>query len=56
MVAGGTGITLLPAMALPVEAHPQDRVVTLSLERREVCTIGLAWRPSTPAPCHVPRF
>jgi LysR family hydrogen peroxide-inducible transcriptional activator len=48
MVAGGTGVTLLPAMALPVEVHSQDRVVALALERREVRTIGLAWRPSTP--------
>jgi LysR family hydrogen peroxide-inducible transcriptional activator len=48
MVAGGTGVTLLPAMALPTEVHTQDRVVTLNLERREVRTIGLAWRHSTP--------
>jgi LysR family hydrogen peroxide-inducible transcriptional activator len=48
MVAGGTGITLLPSMALPVEVHTRDHVVTLALERREVRTIGLAWRPSTP--------
>jgi LysR family hydrogen peroxide-inducible transcriptional activator len=48
MVASGTGITLLPAMALPAEVHAQDRLVTLPLERRAARTIGLAWRHSTP--------
>jgi LysR family hydrogen peroxide-inducible transcriptional activator len=48
MVASGTGVTLLPAMALPVEVHAQDRVVSLPLERRPARTIGLAWRTSTP--------
>lgn len=48
MVAGGAGVTLLPAMSLPVELHAGDRVVTLPLERRPSRTIGLAWRPSSP--------
>jgi LysR family hydrogen peroxide-inducible transcriptional activator len=48
MVASGSGVTLLPAMSLPVEVHGADRVVTLALERRPSRTIGLAWRPSSP--------
>src|SRR6185503_13186043 len=48
MVATGTGLTLLPAMALPSEIRSQDRVVALPFERRPARTIGLAWRPSTP--------
>jgi len=47
MVAAGSGITLLPAMACPVEVRGSDRVVTLPLERRASRTIGLAWRSST---------
>lgn len=48
MVAGGSGLTLLPAMAVPAEIHPQDRVLTLPLERRPSRTIGLAFRASSP--------
>lgn len=48
MVASGTGITLLPAMAVATEVRTQDRLVTLSLQRRASRTIGLAWRPATP--------
>jgi LysR family hydrogen peroxide-inducible transcriptional activator len=47
MVAGGSGVTLLPAMSLPVEVHAGDRVATLPLERRPSRTIGLAWRASS---------
>src|SRR6185295_7289980 len=47
MVASGTGVTLLPAMAIPTEVRAQDRLVTLPLERRASRTIGLAWRAST---------
>jgi LysR family hydrogen peroxide-inducible transcriptional activator len=47
MVAGGTGLTLLPAMAIPFEIHPRDRVATVPIERQPARTIGLAWRPST---------
>ncbi len=48
MVASGTGVTLLPAMALASEVRGQDRLVALPLERRASRTIGLAWRASTP--------
>jgi len=48
MVASGTGVTLLPAMSVATEVRPQDRLVTLPLERRASRTIGLAWRRSTP--------
>lgn len=48
MVASGTGLTLLPAMAVATEVRAQDRLVTLPLERRASRTIGLAWRASTP--------
>ena len=34
MVASGTGVTLLPAMAVATEVRPQERLVTLPLERR----------------------
>jgi len=48
MVAGGTGVTLLPTMALTVELRPQDGVVTVPFAARQARTIGLVWRPSTP--------
>jgi LysR family hydrogen peroxide-inducible transcriptional activator len=48
MVAGGTGVTLLPAMAVPGEVHAPDRLAIVPLERRSGRTIGLAWRPSSP--------
>lgn len=48
MVASGSGVTLLPGMALASEVHTQDRLVTVPLERRASRTIGLAWRPSNP--------
>ena len=47
MVASGAGITLLPAMSLEHEIHGQDKLATLTLERRPVRTIGLAYRGST---------
>ncbi|MSR63465.1 MAG: LysR family transcriptional regulator [Planctomycetes bacterium] len=47
MVASGTGVTLLPAMAIASEVHAQDRLVTLPLARRASRTIGLVWRAST---------
>jgi len=47
MVASGTGVTLLPTMALAAEVHAQDKVVTLPLARRASRTIGLVWRAST---------
>lgn len=47
MVAGGSGLTLLPVMALATEVRAQDRLATVPLERRASRTIGLAWRPST---------
>jgi LysR family hydrogen peroxide-inducible transcriptional activator len=48
MVAAGTGVTLLPAMALPVEVRPKERIVTVPFERQPARTIGLVWRPTTP--------
>jgi len=48
MVASGTGVTLLPAMAVPTEVRAQEKLVTRPLERRASRTIGLAWRASTP--------
>ncbi len=48
MVASGTGLTLLPVMAVATEVRAQDRLVTRPLERRASRTIGLAWRASTP--------
>jgi LysR family hydrogen peroxide-inducible transcriptional activator len=47
MVASGTGLTLLPAMAVASEVRAQDHLVTLPLERRAARTIGLAFRAST---------
>jgi LysR family hydrogen peroxide-inducible transcriptional activator len=47
MVASGTGVTLLPTMALADEVHARDRLVALPLERRPARTIGLAWRASS---------
>jgi len=48
MIAGGTGVTLLPAMALHAEVHARDRLALVPLERRAGRTIGLAWRATSP--------
>ena len=48
MIAGGIGVTLLPAMAVPVEVHAQDRLALVPLERRTGRTIGFSWRASSP--------
>lgn len=47
MVASGAGVTLLPAMSLAAEVHGTDKLTTLTLERRPVRTIGLAYRSSS---------
>jgi LysR family hydrogen peroxide-inducible transcriptional activator len=47
MVAGGTGITLLPAMAVSQEIQARDRLSAVALERGGR-TIGFAWRRSSP--------
>jgi len=45
MVASGLGVTLLPAMALHVEADPRDELTTIRFAAPEPRrTIGLAWR------------
>lgn len=49
MVAGGAGITLIPAMSIPVEAERVDGLVVRPFRRpAPKRTIGLAWRPSSP--------
>jgi LysR family hydrogen peroxide-inducible transcriptional activator len=47
MVAGGSGVTLLPTIALATELQARDRLVAIPLERRAVRTIGLAFRATT---------
>ncbi len=47
MVAGGIGVTLLPAMAAPVEVRGDDLAVRPFAETPPVRRIGLAWRPSS---------
>jgi len=47
MVAGGTGVTLLPSIALATEVRAQDRLVALPLDSRPARTIGLAWRAAS---------
>jgi LysR family hydrogen peroxide-inducible transcriptional activator len=49
MVAGGTGITLLPAMSVASEVHAQDRLRVLAFAgSKPARTIGLVWRRSSP--------
>ncbi len=49
MVAGGIGITLLPAMSVASEVHVQDRLRVLAFAGASPArTIGLAWRRSSP--------
>lgn len=48
MVASGTGLTLLPSMAVRFEVRAQDKLAVVPLERRPSRSIGLAWRASTP--------
>lgn len=49
MVASGLGVTLLPAMAVHVEADPRDDIATVPFaEPVPHRTIGLAWRRTSP--------
>jgi LysR family hydrogen peroxide-inducible transcriptional activator len=48
MVAAGSGITLLPALALPVEARTRGLVTVPFRKPAPARTIGLAWRPDSP--------
>lgn len=48
MVAGGSGVTLLPELALPVEGQTEG-LIAIPFRKPAPCrTIGLAWRPSSP--------
>ncbi len=48
MVAGGAGITLLPTIALPVEARDDHLAVIPFRKPTPHRTIGLAWRTTSP--------
>ena len=48
MVAAGGGVTLLPALAVPVEAGRADLCVRDFAEPRPHRTIALVWRPRSP--------
>lgn len=49
IVASGSGVTLLPASAAPVEARPGSGVTTRAFRSPEPArTIGLVWRGSSP--------
>jgi LysR family hydrogen peroxide-inducible transcriptional activator len=48
MVANGLGVTLLPELALPFEAH-DPRIALLRFAAPEPCReVGLAWRRTSP--------
>lgn len=47
MVAGGSGVTLLPTLALPVEGKAENLAVIPFRKPVPYRTIGLAWRPSS---------
>jgi LysR family hydrogen peroxide-inducible transcriptional activator len=48
MVAGGSGVTLLPTLSLPVEGKAKGLVVIPFVGSSPFRTIGLAWRPTSP--------
>lgn len=48
MVAGGSGITLLPTLALSVESNPEYLALIPFRKPAPYRTIGLAWRPTSP--------
>jgi LysR family hydrogen peroxide-inducible transcriptional activator len=48
MVAGGTGITLLPELAVRVEGATRDLAIVPFRKPAPARTVGLAWRPSSP--------
>lgn len=48
MVSGGVGVTLLPEMAVSVEAVPERKLELIPFGRKDMGrTIGLAWRKSS---------
>jgi LysR family hydrogen peroxide-inducible transcriptional activator len=48
MVAGGSGLTLLPTLSLPVEGKATGLVVIPFAGPSPFRTIGLGWRPTSP--------
>ena len=49
MVAGGLGVTLVPAVASTIETRGTREIVLLPFSRPGPSrTIGLIWRPGTP--------
>lgn len=48
MVAGGSAVTLLPTLALPVEGRFENVAVIPFRRPQPYRTIGLAWRPTSP--------
>lgn len=48
MVAGGSALTLLPTLALPVEGRVENVTVIPFREPQPYRTIGLAWRTTSP--------
>jgi len=47
MVAGGSGVTLLPTLAAPVEGKAENLALVSFREPAPYRTIGLAWRPTS---------
>ena len=47
MVAGGMGVTLLPASAAAVEIRPGDDVVVRPFTTAPTRTLGLVWRTTS---------
>ena len=57
MVASGTGITLLPASAVPVEARPGSGLVTRQLDSDSAGRgVALVWRKTDPRHIHYSEF
>lgn len=48
MVSSGAGITLLPALAVPLENRSAQLVIRPFTDPPPVRTVALAWRPSSP--------
>ena len=48
MVAAGSGITLLPALAVPPEQTRWELFICRALSRKPRRTIGLVYRPGSP--------
>ena len=57
MVAAGSGVTLLPTSAVPVEARPGSGLVTRPLERGSAGRgVALVWRRTDPRHLHFESF